>query len=90
VVPLAADRIRLETGGLFPRKLLQRPDFGALAENYYKRWDTTAEEDNRVCELQQAGLSSRFAIAGHLSAREELIHSIGNWVLDTVLGTTSR
>jgi choline monooxygenase len=86
IVPLAPDRIRLETGGLFPRIITERADFAEVAQRYYRRWDTTAEEDNRVCELQQEGVGSSFATAGRLSAREELVHRIDNWVLDRVLG----
>jgi phenylpropionate dioxygenase-like ring-hydroxylating dioxygenase large terminal subunit len=86
IIPLAADRIRLETGGLFPRAVTERPDFAEIMPRYVERWDTTAEEDNRVCELQQQGLSSRFATPGRLSVREELIHTIDNWVIDRLFG----
>ena len=82
IVPLAANRIRLETAGLFPRAVKTRPDFAEIAANYYRRWDTTAMEDNRICERQQAGLESRLATAGRLSTREALVHQIDNWILD--------
>lgn len=88
IKPVSVDRIRLEVGGLFPRAVTQRPDFEKIAANYHHRWDTTAEEDNRVCELQHTGLVSRQAIAGRLSAREGMIHFIDNWILDRVFEET--
>ena len=86
IVPVAADRMRLETGGLFPSAVRSRPDFEEVAAKYYRRWDMTQAEDNRICELQHAGLQSRLATAGRLSAKEELIHRIDNWVVDRVCG----
>lgn len=85
VVPLAANRIRLETAGFFPKAVKARPDFAEVAANYVQRWDTTAIEDNQICEQQQAGLESRLAAAGRLSTREALVHRIDNWILDRVL-----
>ena len=68
IVPVAADRIRLETAGLFPAAVRSWPDFEETAAKYYRRWDMTQAEDNRICELQQTGLESRLATAGRLSA----------------------
>jgi phenylpropionate dioxygenase-like ring-hydroxylating dioxygenase large terminal subunit len=83
--PLGPDRTRLIHGSLFPRDRLARPDFEAIAANYYKRWDITTEEDIRASELQQRGLSSPLARPGRFSWREPLVHQIDNWVLDRVL-----
>ncbi|MBL8672716.1 MAG: aromatic ring-hydroxylating dioxygenase subunit alpha [Alphaproteobacteria bacterium] len=85
VHPLGAQRMRLIHGAMFPRAVLDRPDFQALAANYYKRWDITIEEDNVACDLQQRGLNSPFARAGRFSHREPLVHAIDNWILDRVL-----
>lgn len=84
VVPVAVNEIRLETGALFPSAVIKDPDFETLVAGYYRRWDTTAQEDNAVCELQQLGLESHLASAGRLSMKEELVHRIDNWVVDRV------
>jgi phenylpropionate dioxygenase-like ring-hydroxylating dioxygenase large terminal subunit len=85
VHPLAPDRMRLIHGALFPKSRLERPDFEALAQNYYKRWDLTIEEDILASELQQKGIDSPFAPPGRFSYREPMVHVIDNWVLDRVL-----
>ena len=85
IQPVGVDRIVLEQGGMFPREVIERPDFGTRAKGYYKRWDTTAREDNDVCELQQRGLTSPFACPGRFSHREEILHRISNWIIDRIL-----
>jgi hypothetical protein len=67
----------------------ERPDFHELVKHYYKRWDITIEEDNAICEMQQRGVSSRFATPGRFCFRERVVHQIDNWVLDRVLGTAA-
>ncbi len=84
--PLGPDRTRLIHGALFPISRLTRPDFEATAQNYYKRWDITIEEDIVASERQQRGLDSPLALPGRFSHREPLVHAIDNWVLDRVLG----
>lgn len=83
--PLGPARTRLIHGALFPRARLTRPDFEATAQNYYKRWDITIEEDIVASERQQRGLDSPFAQPGRFSHREPLVHEIDNWILDRVL-----
>jgi choline monooxygenase len=76
-------------GACFPKKVTARPDFAAVAANYYKRWDTTAREDIRASEWQHKGLSSPLSLPGRFSYREVLVHEIDNWILDRVLGARS-
>ena len=83
--PLGPNRTRLVHGALFPRSRALRPDFEQLAANYYKRWDTTIEEDIIASDRQQRGVASPYAVSGRFSYREPLVHSIDNWVLDQVL-----
>jgi len=85
--PLGPERTKLIHGALFPRSRLTRPDFAEVAQNYYKRWDITIEEDIVASERQQRGLASPFVRPGRFSHREPLVHEIDNWVLDRVLGT---
>lgn len=83
--PLSAGRTRLIVGSCFPAATVARPDFDALADNYYRRWDQSIAEDNDVSERQQAGIASPFARPGRFSHLEPLVHVIDNWVLDRVL-----
>ena len=88
--PLGPARTRLIHGALFPISRLTHPDFETTAQNYYKRWDITIEEDIVASERQQRGLDSPFAQPGRFSHREPLVHEIDNWILDRVLGTPSN
>lgn len=83
--PLGPTRMRLIVGQCFPREIAARPDFEAIAANYYKRWDMTTQEDIDISVLQQEGVSTPFSVPGRLSEHEPLIHAIDNWVLDHVL-----
>ena len=83
--PLGPSRTRLIHGALFPKDRLARNDFAEVAQNYYKRWDITIEEDIVASERQQRGLDSPLARSGRFSYREPLVHEIDNWILDRVL-----
>ncbi len=84
--PLSVDRMRLIVGQCFPGDIAKRPDFEAIAANYYNRWDMTTQEDIAISEVQQQGVSTVFSRPGRLSEHEPLVHAIDNWVLDHVLG----
>jgi hypothetical protein len=86
IQPLAAARTRLTVGSCFPKAMTERPDFAAIAANYYKRWDMTTQEDIDISVIQQEGVSAPFSRPGRLSEHEPLVHAIDNWVLDHVLG----
>jgi hypothetical protein len=79
------DKVRNIATYCFHRELVERPDFAEIAPNYYKRFETVVEEDNRAMERQFAGLVSPLAVPGRFSDREILVHRIDNWVLDHVL-----
>lgn len=83
--PLGPSRTRLVHGALFPKDRLTRNDFEDIADNYYRRWDITIEEDIVASERQQKGIDSPFARPGRFSHREPLVHVIDNWILDRVL-----
>jgi phenylpropionate dioxygenase-like ring-hydroxylating dioxygenase large terminal subunit len=85
ILPTGPERTRVGVGSCFPRTTAARPDFAETAERYYKRWDATIPEDNWISELQQQGLRSRLNRPGRYSYREELVHTIANYVLDRVL-----
>jgi hypothetical protein len=81
--------MRLIHGACFPKSRLDRPDFEEIAQNYYKRWDVTIEEDIQASEWQQRGVESPLCRPGRFSHREPLVHEIDNWVLDQVIGPRS-
>jgi phenylpropionate dioxygenase-like ring-hydroxylating dioxygenase large terminal subunit len=85
IQPMGVDRMVLEQGGMFPRDVVGLPDFEERAQAYYRRWDTTAQEDNDVCERQQQGLSSPLCVPGRFSHREENLHRISRWIIDRIL-----
>jgi choline monooxygenase len=83
--PHGPGRTTLIHGACFPKAVLTRPDFEEVAARYYKRWDTTVQEDIRASEWQQKGLASPLSARGRFSYREVLVHEIDNWILDRVL-----
>jgi phenylpropionate dioxygenase-like ring-hydroxylating dioxygenase large terminal subunit len=85
MIPEGPDKVRNIATYCFHRELVERPDFAEIAPNYYKRFETVVEEDNRAMERQFAGLVSPLAVPGRFSDREILVHRIDNWVLDHVL-----
>jgi choline monooxygenase len=88
LLPHGPHRTTLVHGACFPRSAVARPDFAEVASRYYKRWDTTADEDIRASEWQHQGLSSPLAARGRFSYREVLVHEIDNWILTRVLGSS--
>ncbi len=90
--PLAEDHTVLEVGQCFPRWTAERDDFEQGAAPYFHRWDTGINEDNLICEAQQAGLSSLLHRQGRFSDREQAVHRLNNWVLDQMIddGRDSR
>ena len=84
--PLGPDRTLLRVGQCFPRATTQQPGFDAHAAPYFHRWDTGIDEDNAICEAQQAGLASSLRRPGRFSSRERAVHRLNNWLLDQVLG----
>ena len=83
--PLGPDRSKLVAGPCFPRDTVARGDFAEKVQAYYRRWDKSLGEDNRISETQQAGLKSSFSRPGRFSFHEPVVQAIANWVLDHVL-----
>ena len=90
MLPEAPDRVRNVVAVCFPRETAARPDFEAVAAQYYRRFETAIAEDNEISERQFAGLSSPLARPGRFSHREPLVHAIDNWILDQVLDAWER
>jgi choline monooxygenase len=90
VHPLGSHRMKLIHGACFPIETTKRNDFPEVVERYYKRWDKTADEDNHISEVQHRGILSPLTKPGRMSYLEPLVHTIGNWVLDRVLGEDTK
>jgi phenylpropionate dioxygenase-like ring-hydroxylating dioxygenase large terminal subunit len=83
--PLGPELTEVVLTSSFPRSRTERPDFAALAANYYKRQDRVVREDNDIAAKQHRGLRTVFARPGRLSEKERIVHVLDNWVLDRVL-----
>jgi choline monooxygenase len=76
-------------GACFPRETTERADFKDEVHKYYQRWDKSLPEDNKIAEMQQAGLECSFSQPGRLSLHEPVVHAIDQWVLDRLLNGSS-
>jgi choline monooxygenase len=83
--PLAADRMKLVVGSCFHKSVLDRPDFGKIAQRYYDRMDVAVPEDNAINELSQRGLAQG-AQPGRIGPLETAVNVLNKWWLDRMLG----
>jgi phenylpropionate dioxygenase-like ring-hydroxylating dioxygenase large terminal subunit len=84
--PLTATTSRLTVSSLFPKSTVARNDFGEIAKNYYRRNDIVVGEDVEISLRQAAGLMSPYAAMAPLCRTETSLNTIGNWILDRVIG----
>lgn len=85
LIPRGPARTEVAAVSFFKREDVARPDFERMAQNYYKRMDTIAPEDNAAVERQQEGLSLPIGVSGRFTSLETLCHAFDNWVLDQVV-----
>jgi Rieske 2Fe-2S family protein len=78
--PKAHDRTEIVCEFHFHPDEMVKPDF--VADDAIELWDRTNREDWRVCELSQAGISSRAYAPGPYSPREELLHGFDRLVAE--------
>ena len=72
LMPLAADRTRIECTWAFAPESLAQPGFDpGYAVDF---WDITNQQDWQACESVQRGLSSPHAVAGPLSSQEDAVY----------------
>jgi glycine betaine catabolism A len=72
LVPVAADRTRIECTWAFAPESLARPGFDpGYAVEF---WDITNRQDWHACESVQRGLSSPHAVPGPLSSEEDAVY----------------
>ncbi len=77
--PEAPDRTRVVCQWLAHPDEIARPGFDLSDATEF--WDTTNRQDWHVCELAQAGISSRGYTPGPYSNREELLYAFDQWVV---------
>jgi choline monooxygenase len=82
--PTGPESVRIALGSCFPRKTAERPEFPEHVCAYYRRWDLTVEEDNRINEAQQRGVRSPLASAGRVSPLEAVSHAFRNRLLSVM------
>lgn len=62
------------------------PEIVAAVEQYVHNVELFLEEDNRICELQRAGLRSQRGAAGRYCEHEGLVRIFDQWVADRAYG----
>jgi phenylpropionate dioxygenase-like ring-hydroxylating dioxygenase large terminal subunit len=77
--PLAPDRTINICEWHFHPQELARPDFSAA--DVIDFWDLTNRQDWQVCELSQAGISSRGYTPGPYSNREDLLYAFDRMIV---------
>lgn len=77
--PLAPDRTRIVCDWLVDAGEAARPDFDLTDATAF--WDMTNKQDWHVCELAQAGISSRGYRPGPYSNREDLLYAFDCFIL---------
>ncbi len=78
--PLGPDRTRLVCEWHFHPSEMARPGF--TADDVREFWDMTNQQDWRVCEMAQAGISSRAYRPGRYSDREDLLHAFDRFIVE--------
>jgi len=80
IVPIAPDRTYIACEWFFEPATIARPDFDP--SDAIDFWDLTNRQDWEVCEMQQAGTSSRAYTAGRYTAMEAGVHNFDLHVAD--------
>jgi len=83
--PQGPNHTKVIHGACFPSESVAREDFEAKVPYYYKRWDTTLDEDNSIAALQQRGLGSPFARPGRFSHLEPLVPELAKWWINHII-----
>jgi Rieske 2Fe-2S family protein len=88
LLPIAADRTRIECCWAFAPEAVARPGFDPSYGVEF--WDLTNRQDWAACESVQRGLSSPHALPGPLSPRESGVYSFVTTVARGYLGSPAR
>lgn len=85
-LPLAPDKFELSCGWCFPPDTIAIPGFAEAAAAVFARSDAVMEEDMEICPRVQSGLTASLYRPGRYAMQEAVLHKIGSYVLDRVLG----
>ena len=88
LMPLAADRTRIECTWAFAPEAVARDGFDPGYATEF--WDITNQQDWHACESVQRGLSSPHAVPGPLSAEEDAVYQFVTMVARGYLGQPVR
>jgi Rieske 2Fe-2S family protein len=80
--PEAPNRTRIVCDWLVHPSELAKPDFSLSDATEF--WDMTNRQDWHVCELAQAGISSRGYRPGPYSNREDLLYAFDRFIVETL------
>jgi Rieske 2Fe-2S family protein len=80
--PIAPDRTQVVCDWLVHPAERAKPDFDLTDATEF--WDMTNRQDWHVCELAQAGISSRGYRPGPYSNREDLLYAFDRFVVETL------
>jgi Rieske 2Fe-2S family protein len=84
LIPVAADRTRIECTWAFAPEAVGRPDFDpGYAVEF---WDITNRQDWAACESVQRGMSSPHALPGPLAPPEDAVYSFVTTIARGYLG----
>ena len=82
LVPLGVDRVHVDCDWLFDPATMERADFDPSDAIGF--WDMTNRQDWKVCELSQAGISSRAYVPGPYSSNEGILQAFDRHYLSVI------
>ena len=84
LLPLDVNTSTLVVNHAFPEGTEKHPDFDAIAERYFRRFDIVSQEDIEITEIQQRGITHGRRIPGLYQEQERLVHAFSHYVLNRV------
>ena len=86
-LPEGPNKLRLLENWTFPRSTVERPDFkDIVGPEYYYKYSQIIREDLTINPNVQKAMQSGAFRPGRFSLEEYVVHRIGNYVLDKVVG----
>jgi phenylpropionate dioxygenase-like ring-hydroxylating dioxygenase large terminal subunit len=82
--PTAAESTTVVVCHAFPEGVRALPDYDAIAERYFRRFDLVNVEDNEIVERQHRGLMQSLRQPGPYAPQEMLVHAFSRYVVDAV------
>lgn len=80
--PDGPDHVKYVVDWLFPKQLVDKPDFAEIAQRAYDGADLYNQQDKYVLGLTHQGYQSRLFQPGRFSLHEPVPHRIVQWILN--------